>query len=237
MRRSDLAALALLAAAGCSSASALPDGGRANLGEQLFEALRSGDHAALQQVLASDATFVTADGGQQGRAAVSAGLLELSTGSGAFEAHHEVARVTLPDGRLLFALGKNGQVQTVALFPGGAGGARSQALLDYQSAWNVADGAQRRALLSGAWDAEGQYVDPGSEAAGVAGLDQTIAAFQQNFPQGSLTGSTAVLLPDGWLEADWVLSVPGSPDLHGFDVGHLAASGKLDLIAGFFTPR
>lgn len=236
MPRSDSLAL-LLAAATMTATACGPNLQGKNVSAQFIEAVRLGDQASVQRLLGANATLTTTDGQLTDHAVVAKTLTALSLSSATVEAHHEVARLTMPGGQLLFVQATGAQISEVVLFPAMMNGERSSALRNYQDAWNVADSAGRTALLNQAWAASSRYVDPGNDVTGVAGLDATIASFQQSFPHTTISATSQVIaLPGRWFLADWVLQAPDST-LSGFDVGRSSAEGQVELIAGFFTAR
>ncbi len=223
--------------AGCRGPFTLPNGAAANVPQQLVLALAAHDQVAAQSLLKTDVALTTSAGTVHGSQPVGAALRALEV-TEVPEGHHDVARVTLGDGRLLFVSAQADKVAALALFPHEANAERSVQLQHYQDAWNLLDAGQRKATLQTAWAEAGRYLDPGNDARGIEGLDDTIVGFQRSFPGARLSSPVAVVaLPDGWVAADWVLEAPDSPDVHGFDVAHATAEGPLDLVSGFFTAR
>lgn len=210
-----------------------------NTSAQLIEAVRAGDQASVRRLVATGASLLTIDGAQSDQAAVITTLKGLSVGSATVEAHHEVARVTLSDGRLLFVQAHGSQVDLMAVFPGTPNAERSTAIKNYQDAWNTTDSAARTSLLNKAWSATGHYVDPSTEGTGTSGLDTAISGFQQAFPKATVDtpNSQMISLSNGWFTFDWVLHGADGSASPGFDVGHFSSDGLVDSINGFFTAR
>lgn len=210
-----------------------------NTSTQFLEALGRGDEAAVQRLLGAGATLVTLEGVKRNPTEQVAMLSSLGVDSTLVEAHHEVARVTLPDGRLVFVQGRNGSVVVVAVFPPATNDERTSALKHYQDAWNVNDSAGRAALLNKAWSNASRYVDPSNDVQGVPGLDSAIEAFQRMFPKTTVDApsSRVVAISDGWFVADWELHAEGGDSLSGFDVGRTASDGMVESITGFFSAR
>lgn len=107
----------------------------------------------------------------------------------------------------------------------------------YTAAWNEPDEASRRALLQEAWSDDGVYCDPTATVDGREALVAHIAGFQRQMPGARIDVASGVDEHDGWLRFAWtMLGADGATMIEGFDVGELAADGRLRRIVGFFGP-
>ena len=112
-----------------------------------------------------------------------------------------------------------------------------RAVATYGEAWNEPDGEARRALLAEAWTDAGVYCDPMARAEGRAALDAHIAGLQQEYPGARIEMTSGADEHDGYFRFGWRMVGPdGSTFVEGFDVGHRADDGRIDLIVGFFGP-
>ena len=136
---------------------------------------------------------------------------------------------------LLFAL-------VIVLLPAAALGqaklSAEEAVEAYASAWNVADAAERRALLEKAWTDDGVYTDPTAEVKGREALLQHIAGFQAQGNGAKILRTSKVDSHHGTrLRFSWkMVSADGQTMAEGIDYGELAEDGRLKLIVGFFGP-
>jgi len=218
-------ALGVLLASGC----ALDPAPR-----KLLDGLKAG--ALNAELLAPDATLVTADGAVTGKAAVASGLAALHPpASAAVAAHHDVARVDLADRSMLFAKSDGrGHVTTVLLFPPSGDDPIPPAVKAYQEAWTQ---PYPYALLEHAWSARGVYQDPLVDAHGRAEVGRMIADLHKSYDDLAMSNvGTLQLLPGGFFTFGWRFKM-GSFLINGLDVGFLDAEGKVALISGFFSPR
>jgi hypothetical protein len=107
----------------------------------------------------------------------------------------------------------------------------------YGAAWNEPDEASRRALLQDAWSEDGVYCDPTATVDGRESLIAHIAGFHQQIPGARIELTSGVDEHDGWVRFAWTMLGPdGTTVTEGFDVGELAADGRLRRIVGFFGP-
>jgi hypothetical protein len=156
--------------------------------------------------------------------------------------HHDVSLLVLGDGRVLFiARGKDDRVTRAVELraPGLHDGLPWQAVY-YDKTWNADDAAARMALLNAMWAPEGRYVDPMGDVNGPEGVSKMIGNFRLIF-QGATVGATSGMADagDGWVTLDWIITsrLGGRTLFQGFDVAHLNADGKIELLAGFFGKR
>jgi hypothetical protein len=107
----------------------------------------------------------------------------------------------------------------------------------YGDAWNEPDEAKRRALLESAWADDGTYCDPTASVAGRDALLAHIAGMREAFPGSRIETASGVESHHGWLRFAWTMvDESGATAMEGFDVGELAADGRLARIVGFFGP-
>ena len=105
----------------------------------------------------------------------------------------------------------------------------------YLAMWNETDSARRAEHIGRAWTTDGRYVDPMSEAAGYAALDEMVRGVQARFPGHRFTRVSAVDAHHAELRFGWQLAAPdGAVVVAGIDVGELGADGRLRRIIGFF---
>ena len=107
----------------------------------------------------------------------------------------------------------------------------------YGAAWNEPDEVARRTLLEEAWSDDGVYCDPTAKVDGRDSLIAHIAGFHRQMPGARIELTSGVDEHDGWLRFAWSMLGPDGTTLtEGFDVGELAADGRLRRIVGFFGP-
>jgi hypothetical protein len=112
-----------------------------------------------------------------------------------------------------------------------------QAVAVYGAAWNELDDAGRRKLLEESWAESGVYCDPMGRADGRDALVSHIAGFQAQFPGARIEATSGADEHDGYFRFAWsMVDGEGNTTLEGFDVGHRADDGRIDLIVGFFGP-
>lgn len=201
---------------------------------RLLDGLRAG--ALDAELLAPDATLVTADGAVTGKAAVASGLAALRPPAGATTAaHHDVARLDLADRSMLFAKSDGrGHVTTVLLFPPGGDDPIPPAVKAYQEAWKS---PYPYALLEDAWSPRGVYQDPLVDARGRAEVGRMIADLHKAYDDLAMSSAgTLQRLPGGFFTFGWKFKM-GSVTIDGLDVGFLDEEGKVALISGFVSPR
>jgi len=113
----------------------------------------------------------------------------------------------------------------------------NDAVATYGAAWNETDGDARRKLLDEAWTDGGLYCDPMGRAEGRDALHAHIDGFQQQFPGARIDATSGADEHDGYFRFAWkMIDADGNTALEGFDVGHRAGDGRIDLIVGFFGP-
>lgn len=107
----------------------------------------------------------------------------------------------------------------------------------YGAAWGEVDADARGKLLDEAWTDAGVYCDPMGRAEGRDALSAHIAGFQAQFPGARIETTSGADEHDGYFRFSWALrDADGGTPMEGFDVGHRADDGRIDLIVGFFGP-
>jgi hypothetical protein len=107
----------------------------------------------------------------------------------------------------------------------------------YVLAWATSDEMARLALLDQCWAEGGVYCDPLSKVEGRRALSDHIAGFQRSRPGFRIPLASGVDAHHEFLRFRWVM-VDSARNfvMEGFDVGELAADGRLQRITGFFGP-
>jgi hypothetical protein len=158
---------------------------------------------------------------------------------GTIDAHHDVALVPLTQERLLFVQVVDGQAVVAAVLPepGAGRGTNDVVAEQYQAAWNIADRDARSDSLTGAFAANGRYVDPTIDISGRPALVDHIDGWLSQ-------QSTAVIAPVGGVEQRgdvatfaWEITGAGFANSVGLDVALRSEDGELTFIAGFFGER
>lgn len=110
-------------------------------------------------------------------------------------------------------------------------------LSTYLDLLNTTEPDRRTALAGEVFTPEGRWIDPPFEAAGHESVAATVGGIQAQFPGHRFR---TVGEPDAHHEVvrvGWELVAPdGSVALAGFDVIDVAADGRFERVAGFFTP-
>jgi hypothetical protein len=156
--------------------------------------------------------------------------------------HHDVSLLVLGDGRVLFISRSADDRVTRAIelrAPARTDGLPWQAVY-YDKVWNSDDAEVRRALLNAMWAEHGRYVDPLADVEGPEAVGKMIGNFRFLYPGAQVSATSGVAdCGGGWLTFDWVITsrLGGRTLYTGFDVAHLTADGKLELLAGFFGKR
>jgi SnoaL-like domain len=107
----------------------------------------------------------------------------------------------------------------------------------YIASWNERDAERRRALVTGTFGDDAEYIDPLMSGRGIEEIDALIAAAQQQFP-----GHTSALAagPDETndrVRFSWLLAPPdGDPVAGGTDFALLGADGRIQSVTGFLDP-
>lgn len=204
---------------------------------QFLEALRSDAGVDAEALLGANVRFIENGRELQGKASVAGALPSLRPPSDTLiDKHHNVARLSLPDGSLLFVRSTDGVISEVLRFGKERDDETPSPVKDYQDAWNLQGGAREPRIQNG-WANDGIYVDPTALGSGRGGLSKVIDDFQRQFPGSTLSSAQSIhRLPQGWLTFDWTLTNGGS-ELKGFDVGQVNEQGQLRFIAGFFSAR
>ena len=112
-----------------------------------------------------------------------------------------------------------------------------RAVAAYGEAWGATDAAARAKALDEAWTDDGVYCDPLGRAEGRDALHAHIGGFREQFPGSTIDITSGADEHDGYFRFSWAMrDADGSTTLEGFDVGHRADDGRIDLIVGFFGP-
>src|SRR5262245_44915617 len=112
-----------------------------------------------------------------------------------------------------------------------------EAVSTYAASWNETDGAARRKLLDAAWTDDGVYCDPMGRADGRDALHAHIAGFHEQFAGSRIVATSGADEHDAYFRFSWSLvDADGITTIEGFDVGHRADDGRIDLVVGFFGP-
>ena len=103
------------------------------------------------------------------------------------------------------------------------------------AAYTEADRAEREKLISRAWAADGQLIDPPLTGSGHDGIADAADALLSQFAGHRFRRTTAVDEHHGELRYGWELVAPdGQVVLTGLDVGSVGEDGRLGRITGFF---
>lgn len=112
-----------------------------------------------------------------------------------------------------------------------------EAVAAYGAAWGETDDEARAKLLADVWADGGLYCDPTARVEGRDALHAHIAGFQQQFPGARIDATSGADEHDGYFRFAWaMIDADGNQVMDGFDVGHRAGDGRIDLIVGFFGP-
>lgn len=104
----------------------------------------------------------------------------------------------------------------------------------YIEMWNERDAIRRREMLADIWAEDGEYVDPLSEASGLAAIDATIAGAQGQFPGFVFTLAGPVDTHHNIARFTWELGPSGGePLVIGSDTAVLTEDGRLRQVYGF----
>jgi hypothetical protein len=113
-----------------------------------------------------------------------------------------------------------------------------EALIDsYCAAWSCADANERERLLERVWERDGRYTDPRADAIGIAQLSAHIGNILAARPGARVVRTSAVDVHHALARFAWrVVQGDGTALPEGIDFAEIAATGKLQRIAGFFGP-
>jgi hypothetical protein len=105
----------------------------------------------------------------------------------------------------------------------------------YIASWNESDPESRRKAISDLWTADGRYVDPLADVAGVDAIDATVAAARDMFPGHTFRLAGAVDAHHDIARFTWELVSAGSAEatVIGFDVAVISGDGRLQAVHGF----
>jgi SnoaL-like domain len=198
---------------------------------------------AIAPLLAPDAQVHRASGTVQGAAAGASALAGVKQeGEPRLYRHHDVSLLVLGDGRVLFLQRdpEDRVSRAVELRAPTPSDAFPHQAVYYDRAWNTDEAKARDAVLRAVWAEKGRYVDPMADTTGPEGVSKMIGNFRFVFPGARVKSTSGVADGGGgWVTFDWVIvSRLGRRTLFsGFDVAHLDADGKIELLAGFFGTR
>ncbi|MEY2582452.1 MAG: hypothetical protein QOE09_2301 [Ilumatobacteraceae bacterium] len=104
-------------------------------------------------------------------------------------------------------------------------------------AYAMADVDRRTALIAGAWNSEGELLDPPLEGRGHAEIGALADVVLTHYAGHRFVRTTAVDSHHGFARYGWELAGPdGSVAVSGIDVAQFDQAGKLLRIVGFFGP-
>jgi hypothetical protein len=104
----------------------------------------------------------------------------------------------------------------------------------YLAAWNETDPAARAAAMAALFTDDVRYSDPLVTADGVAALDATIGAVQQQFPGFVFRLAGPVDAHHDQFRFTWELGPAGQEaPVAGFDVAVVDADGRIRTVLGF----
>jgi hypothetical protein len=105
----------------------------------------------------------------------------------------------------------------------------------YIASWNESDPEARRKAISDLWAADGRYVDPLADVAGVEAIDATVAAAHDMFPGHTFRLAGTVDAHHDIARFTWELVPAGSAEatVIGFDVAVISEDGRLQTVHGF----
>jgi len=113
----------------------------------------------------------------------------------------------------------------------------STAVDTYLRAYGEPDPDTRRDLLAQSFNPEGQLADPPLDTSGLTGINDMMAAVQQQFPGHVFRRTSEIDGHHGFVRYGWELIDPeGRVALAGMDVGELDADDLLFRVTGFFGP-
>ncbi len=104
----------------------------------------------------------------------------------------------------------------------------------YLDCWNETDPVARRRLIDEAWAEDAEYTDPLTQVRGLAAIDATIAAVQDQFPGLVFTKAGAPDAHHRQVRFRWHLGPEGGEPLaEGFDVALTDEHNKITTVLGF----
>jgi len=107
----------------------------------------------------------------------------------------------------------------------------------YLRAYGEPDSDTRMELLTQSFSPEGQLADPPLDASGLTGINDMMAAVQQQFPGHVFRRISEIDGHHGFVRYGWELIDPdGQVALAGMDIGELDADDLLRRVTGFFGP-
>jgi hypothetical protein len=104
-------------------------------------------------------------------------------------------------------------------------------------AYAMADQDRRDALVSAAWNADGELLDPPLQGRGLAEISALADVVLTHYADHRFVRTTAVDAHHGFARYGWELTAPdGTVAVSGTDVVQFDDAGKLLRIVGFFGP-
>jgi len=104
-------------------------------------------------------------------------------------------------------------------------------------AYAMADRDRRDALVSAAWNADGELLDPPLEGRGLAEISALADVVLTHYADHRFVRTTAVDAHHGFARYGWELTAPdGTVAVSGTDIVQFDDAGKLLRIVGFFGP-
>ena len=111
----------------------------------------------------------------------------------------------------------------------------SEAVNAYLTAWNQREPEARSSAIAEIWSPFGTYIDPLAAVSGPAGLDQMIAAAQQQFPTMAFVRGSLYEEHHNVARFTWELVPRGGGEALavGFDVVTVGDDGRINAVVGF----
>jgi len=104
-------------------------------------------------------------------------------------------------------------------------------------AYAMADQDRRDALVSAAWNADGELLDPPLQGRGLAEISALADVVLTHYADHRFVRTTAVDAHHGFARYGWELTAPdGTVAVSGTDIVQFDDAGKLLRIVGFFGP-
>src|SRR5262245_8679071 len=106
----------------------------------------------------------------------------------------------------------------------------------YIATWNETDPERRRALVADTFATDATYLDPVQAGDGHAGIDEMIAAAQQQFPGHRFELSAGPDDHNDRVRFAWDLVNGEGKVVTGIDYATVADDGRLRAVTGFLEP-
>ncbi len=112
-----------------------------------------------------------------------------------------------------------------------------QVVEDYIAVWNETDPDRRRELVGRVFADDATYVDAHRSGAGTTGIDEMIAAAQEQFPGHKIQLKSGPDAHNDRVRFAWTLHDPsGDPLGGGADFAKVAGDGRFSEVTGFPEP-